>query len=281
MTGLSTAAIDGKTSRENMKWLSVPSADCNLLAGARPHPFQDDTRMATIHARDFQLRTDVSVYNESLLFVIASKKLGGKDCAQEPGSAEWNELVHEGVFLPVMLNGDKGINLRLIVNGELTPEEKAESFGSFASRLQVRDGKLALLGGSEYLEGEEADEFMHIVKIPKGDYRADVYACFAGVNGAYLPHFEEQVAKEPLVDWFRRTRPGIEAPRWLADHCRITPVEVYEDPPEYLDFILRLTPWDDNAPLEPLELDEQGCIVMKPAQLERCPVGLVMDCEAA
>jgi len=232
--------------------------------------------MPAVPASQFRHRADVSVYNESLLFVIASKSLGGRDCAQEPGSDEWTALVRAGIFLPVMLNGDKGVNVRVIVNDDLTPEEAAEACAHVAGRLRVRDGRLALLGGSEYLDGEEADESMEVVKVPKGDYRMDVHACFAGVNGPYLPAFEEHVLKGPVADWFRRTRPGVDVPRWLADHCGPPACGAHVDPPEYLDFIVRLTPWDGPTKVEPPELDEQGCLVPTPVRPERCPVGIVM-----
>ena len=53
------------------------------------------------------------------------------------------------------------------------------------------------------------------------------------------------------------------------------------DPPEYLDFIVRLTPWSGNTKVEPLELDEQGCVVMTPARRDQCPMGIVMESATA
>lgn len=243
------------------------------------------------------LRKDLSVYNETTLFVIASKKLGGEDCAHEPGDEEWNALVRAGVFLPIELTGDAGINVRVILGDDLTPDELGEAAAHFAARLRVGDGKLALLGGREHLEGEDAEDAMELVKVPKGDYRADVYALFAGVNGPDLVHYRS-AAGEPVGAWFRRTRPEVEPPRWLADHLRDHPDndpghaddwkrsaaalrgEPYAERPEYLDFILRLTPWPDGSALDPLQLDENGCIVPTAMVPKHCPVGIVSTASA-
>lgn len=237
------------------------------------------------------MRKDLSIYNESLLFVIASKNLSERDCSQVPGGTTWNELVAEGIFLPTMLTGDSGINVRVVVNDDLTAEEGSEAASHFAARLRVRDGQLALVGGIDYLDGEIVDECLEVVRIPRGDYRADVYACFAGVNGPYLSDFQATELGEPLGRWFRRTRPDDEIPRWLSDFCRAHPEsdpgyerlwrreadQPYFDPPEYLDFIVRLIPWNSMTAVEPPELDDNGCIVPMPIKPVVGPLGLALN----
>src|SRR5436309_877029 len=105
-----------------------------------------------MHAMNKFIRKDVAVRNESLLFIIASKNLGGFNCAHRPGSRAWNELVRHGIFLPMTLVGDRGINLRVVINDNLNKDELSEAAAHFASRLRLRDGCLALLGGRNYLD---------------------------------------------------------------------------------------------------------------------------------
>lgn len=241
------------------------------------------------------IRKDVVVRNESLIFVIASKDLGGYNCSHRPGSKAWNELVRHGIFLPMALVGDRGINLRVIVNDQLTAEEANEASAHFASRLRVRDGCLALVGGCNFLDNGLEHESVEFVSIPRGDYRADIYTCFAGENGPYLREFQDNELGEPLGNWFRRSHPDVEFPRWLSDFCRAHPksdpdfelhwdprgnpdVAVgYVDPPEYLDFIVRFTPWNNAAPIAPPEIDEFGFIVSTPIVPKSCPIGITMQ----
>lgn len=240
------------------------------------------------------LRKDVAVHNESLLFVLTSKNLGGYNCAHRPGSRAWNEFVRHGIFLPIALVGDRGINLRVIINDCLTEEETNEAASHFASRLRLRDGYLALLGGINYLSNGLEHDLADFIELPRGDYRADVYSCFAGTNGPYLSEFEDKELGEELGTWFRRTRPDSEFPRWLADYCRAYPKSdpdfelqwdrrgnshevAYVDPPEYLDFIVQLTPWKSAMNVEPLDLDENGCIIPTPIVPANCPLGISLD----
>ncbi len=230
-------------------------------------------------------RVDICVANQSLLFVITSKNLGGYPSAHRPGSKAWNELVHHGILLPMMLVDDKGIHLRVIIDDDLTRHELNEAAGHFASRLRLRDGYLALSGGDR-----QHVECAQFIEVPRGDYRADVYSCFAGMNGPYLTEFQAKELGEPLGSWFRRTRGDEYFPRWLSDYCRAHPssdpdhedmwrnrTDPAFDPPEYLDFIVRLSPWQNSIALEPLELDENGCIVSTPLLPAICPIGITLN----
>jgi hypothetical protein len=237
------------------------------------------------------IRKDVAVRNESLLFIIASKNLGGHNCAHRPGSRAWNELVRHGIFLPMTLVGDRGINLRVVLNDNLTNEELSEAAAHYGSRLRLRDGCLALLGGSNYLDNCPDHELAEFLPVPKAEYRADVYSCFAGVNGPYLSEFQARELDESLGEWFRRTRPHSDFPRWLEDFCRAHPESdpgherlwerppagefAYQSEPEYLDFIVRLTRWDSRFTIEPPELDENGFIISTPLLPSDCPLGIV------
>jgi hypothetical protein len=258
------------------------------------------------------LRRDVSVYNEATGFLITSVGLSGRDCNCESDTRQWQELVQDGVFLPVSLVQDNGPIFRVIVNDSLTEQEEAECVDHFAWKLLIPDGRLALIGGCEYLWGEDSEEFMKVLEVPPGEYRADVYTCFTGINGPdlYWGNYEVDAGQEgatnakssggplrsePVGAWFRRTRPQEEFPQWLVEHAHEDPRSdpgheqfwydydgpLYEDDgPEYIDFIIQLTPMD-KAPSLPdtLPVLEDGWI---PEEInlqlpDKCPRGLQVD----
>jgi len=123
------------------------------------------------------LRLDISVYNEATGFLITSQGLAGHKFDSEPASSEWQQLVRDGVFLPVSLVSDNGPTFRVILNDTLTERKKEECVDYFAAKLLILDGKLALIGGCEYIWGEDCEEYMEILDLPPAVYRVDVYPC--------------------------------------------------------------------------------------------------------
>jgi hypothetical protein len=257
-------------------------------------------------------RRDVSVYNEATGFLITSEGLAGRDCNCQAESPQWQQLIQDGVFLPISLVSDNCPIFRVIVNDSLTDQEKAECIDHVAWKLLIPDGRLALIGGCEYLWGEDSEEYMNVLKVPPGEYRADIYTCFTGINGPdlYWGNYEFEVGEEgathakssggplqsePVGAWFRRTRPDEEFPQWLVEHCYEDPRcdpgheqfwydydgDLYEDDgPEFLDFIVQLTPLDQATALpDTLPVLEEGWI---PTEIDlqlpdQCPRGLPAD----
>jgi hypothetical protein len=255
-------------------------------------------------------RLDISVYNEATGFLIASEGLAGHKYDSEPLGSEWQQLVREGVFLPVSLVTDNCPIFRVILNDTLTEQEKEECVDHFAAKLLILDGRLALIGGCEYIWGEDAEEFMKVLDVPPAEYRVDVYTCFTGINGPdlYWGNYEVDAGQpgatndkgtggplqsEPVGSWFRRTRPQEDFPQWLVEHCYEDPrsdpgheqfwydyEDVYEDDdnePGFVDFIVQLRKIDSVPPppdiLPLLEEDWIPCEINLQLPV-KCPRGL-------
>lgn len=224
---------------------------------------------------------------------ITSEGLDGRDCNYQSDTAGWQQLIQDGVFLPISLIQDNCPLFRVIINDSLTEQEKAECVDHFAWKLLIADGRLALIGGCEYLWGEASEEFIKVLEVPPGEYRVDVYTCFTGINGPdiYWGNYEVDAGQkgatnakssggplqsEPIAAWFRRTRPQEEFPQWLVEHAYEDPRcdpgheqywydydgPLYEDDgPDYIDFIVQLRPLDQSLPLpDALPVLEDGWI---------------------
>ncbi len=158
-------------------------------------------------------RHDVRVDNESNGFVLASKTLHGGGLM--PGSKPWEAALTACEILPIALDREDPVNVRVVVGGALEVAELAEWVGQVQGGLRVPDGQLALCGGAAYVIDGEAwtEEYARIVPVPAGDYRASVYVYASAPNARAC--LERASADEPLGSWFRRTRPGQPMPAWL------------------------------------------------------------------
>src|SRR3954453_11709554 len=119
--------------------------------------------------------------------MIASEGLCGGDFSSvEAGDDEWLQAVEDGVFLPFMLVQDDPFVIRIVLDGPLTEQEQAEWVGRTRHKLRVPDGRLAVIGGGpEYLWGEDMGEFTRFLDVPPGDYLAELYTYYQGINGEY------------------------------------------------------------------------------------------------
>lgn len=235
-------------------------------------------------------RFDLDVYNEATGFLIASESVSQGDFADvEPGGADWRSAVKAGRFLPFQLVQDDPFLIRVVVNEPLTRPEREEWVGRFAYELQVPDGRLAVVGGGpEYLWGEDMEEYTRVLDIPAGTYRAEVYTYLHGVNGRYCLAAAD--ADEPLGAYFRRTRPGTPFPLWLRNDCASNPAldpghadewrgvqpDYDAEQPDYVGFLLRLSPPAESPALPDLE-DGWFAIVHEARKPAACPLGLVAD----
>jgi hypothetical protein len=186
-------------------------------------------------------RRDVSVYNEATSFTLTSRRACGTLKFPLSGS-QWRRGRAEGIFVCFELVQDDPINVRIVLDDELTADERGEIVQSFTGQLDVSDGQLVVAGGAECLweRWENQAEFAEQVAVPPGLYRLQVGTCFAGVNGPWLYWGNYEIdaglrgatiarrsggplKSEPVGAWFRRTRPKERMPPWLQMHC-------YEDP---------------------------------------------------
>lgn len=202
-------------------------------------------------------RRDVHVPNESDGFVFASAALRGRGLM--PGDPPWQAATGACEILPLVLEREDPVNVRVVVGGALEAAEKAEWVGRVQGGLRVPDGRLALCGGAAYLidAGDWTEEYARVVSIPAGDYRATVYCYASAPNGRLC--LEQAGGDEPFGAWFRRTRSGEGWPAWLHNWCVNDPEQDPGHEKEWkrarekrrahvIDVLLHLEPASDVAP---------------------------------
>lgn len=230
------------------------------------------------------MRTDISVYNEATGFTIHSAGFCGTP--REEVIENLPRCVQEGIILPISLVQDNSPHVRLIT-GELTEQEEAEWVDRIVWQLRVPCGNLVFEGGFDPRGPDET--YMRTVSVPAGDYRVEVYTFFWGINGwDSLPKSQS----EPVGTWYRRTHPGKPFPDsmkfYLGENSDEDPghedewdelydSEEYEelDEPDFVDFLVRITPLEPSAALE-LQCDASGWfpVGINPRKPEVCPVGI-------
>jgi hypothetical protein len=169
------------------------------------------------------MRQDVRVPNESDGFLFTSAAVRGRGIS--PGDTAWTTAAAAADILPLVVESEDSAIVRVVVDEPLTADEQREWVGVLRAGLRVADGRLALCGGSVYVT-EPADwtlEFVRVVEVPPGSYRATLYCYASAPNGRWC--LEQSGADEPLGAWFRRTWPGQEMPRWLHNLCVNNPEE--------------------------------------------------------
>lgn len=230
---------------------------------------------------------DFTIENAGCLIWLAPSSLGGLSPEQFGhvwvGSADEtvHDLVARGAIIPMSLYQDDGFNVRFTV-GDLNDQAEAEWTARVRWRLSVPCGKVIVSGS---LSEDFDDEFSAIedavdggsywvgcfVDVPPGEYQVEVYS--------YPPHdlssgwghitytelFGEVPGIEPeeALDYFRRTRPNDDPPRWVKGD--------YEET-SYINFIVRLQP--KVAELSTPKLEGDGCIEWEFRKPEICPLGI-------
>jgi len=235
-------------------------------------------------------RVDLEVYNEAGGFMVGSSGLhGGAYVDAVDGDPTWMAGVEAGDFLPFQLVQDDGFAIRVVIGEPLSAPERDEWVGRTRHRLRVPDGRLVVVGGcQEYLAGEEMGEFTAALDVPAGEYLAELYCYYHGVNGEHC--LDAAGPPEPIGAYFRRTRSGEPFPPWLRDECADDPrkdpghegewdgEEVdYDAPrPRYVGFLLHLSPLVE-AP-EAASIERGWITIGQGARRPRaCPLGIVAD----
>jgi len=229
-------------------------------------------------------RRDVYVYNEATGFVLTSASLKGRGWEDEA----WDRAVARGDLFPVELVQDDSFIIRVVLKGELQPQEENEWVGRLAWHLRVPDGRLAISAGAEFII-EAFEDFVHYLDVPACDYRAVLYAYLNGVNGQHLLGLATPGQEpEPVGKYFRRTRGDREFPDWLQDWCTAYPDKdpgheeewhgrkPLETAARFVDFLLHLTPLEKPPKAAP-QL-EQGFFAWNSFEARQpalCPLGLL------
>jgi hypothetical protein len=237
----------GKLVSEHLSKGFVPADDAaRALAATAPPPTPRKSAPPAL-----PVRRDLDIYNEANGFMVLSMKMAG--VAMDEGSAKWNKAVADAKMIPVMLFQDDPFTVRVVAGDKLTPQESEEWVARVDWWLNVPDGKLAVTGGA-ILVNDEYDEddpyykdYIGVVELPPGFYRATVYSYVPGVNGsAVLDHLAGGYEKgEPLGRWFRRTRPHETFPAWLRYLCVAIPST---DPDHKEEWKLQKRPSDAEMP---------------------------------
>lgn len=137
-------------------------------------------------------RLDLEMDWDSRVFVI------------QPGQAG----VRDSKALPVWI-GTKSIQLVRIALGPLTEDEEAHWIGFVAGKLRLPDGT--------------ARVFDRTLKVPPGNYAAEVYAYLPFALGCDFFDEKHPFGKERLGGLFRRTLQGQEMPLWAQRHLAYRP----------------------------------------------------------
>lgn len=230
---------------------------------------------------------DFRIQEAGCLLYIADRNLGGRPFG-ELNSTDWKGLTLENSIMMMSLYQDDGYSVR-IVTGDLTDEEKSEWTSKVSWKLNLESGEMVVSGIcdedlEEYIEdfgdGETTTD-CHlgcIVKIPKGEYRVDVYSYppndLAGGwmaiedKSSFKACFgkDSEIPFEKPLDYFNRTRPEQNAPDWIK--------EGYEDA-SFLDFVIHLSPLS-NTPLTS-KFENDGCLLWEYRKPEICPIGIRLE----
>ncbi len=213
-------------------------------------------------------------------------------------SAGWREGALRGDLLPYRLQrGAPALRVRVVL-GPLTGEEAAEQVGQVEGALELPEGCL-LLATPAILTGGWDEESQRRLTLPAGRYRVLLHPQLPGPDGAECLRAAEAAAgeaPEPLGAYWRRTRPGEEAPDFLALRLGQAPHEDPEREEEWeafqetdrfgallddadglgldlVDLVVRLEP-DPAAPATTLPDDGWLRGTQAPLKPEKCPRGL-------
>jgi hypothetical protein len=227
-------------------------------------------------------------------YVITSSSFGGSDLTPEQltniltGGTEENirDLLKNGVCLPLFFDGDCALDNAIVAIGDLTPEQDQEWIGKISSWLNIPCGKLVVVcGGGDSadferaISGEPPDphfECFQMIDIPSGEYLVELYAYISSMTvDFYFDENNHDFRKdEPLIDWFNRTRPGMNLPLWLQCYQKQGFIGELSD--RLISYILRVKPLDQQELKIPDLVPEIGwCGEFQLRRPHLCPLGIL------
>lgn len=226
-------------------------------------------------------------------YVITSSSFGGSNFTPDQlteiltqGTTEdIKVLLKKGVCFPLFFDGDCALDHVIIVVGDLTPELEQEWIGKISSRLNIPCGKLLVVcGGGDSADFERAIcgdppdpnfECFQSINVPSGDYLVELYAYVSSMTvDLYFDDHPNFSQEESLIDWFDRTRQGMNLPTWLQ--CFQKDGFMGELSDRLVSYILRLKPLDDQElKLPDLDTEITWCSQFEFRKPLFCPLGIL------
>src|SRR5262245_6071905 len=232
-------------------------------------------------------RLEFVIHEAGCMIMVAPMSLGGH--AYESlmdgvfageGEESLREMVERGAIMPMSLYQDDGYAVRVVL-GELTEQEAAEWTARVQWRLNIPCGKLLVTGALDEEEGftaaNDGDSFWLgcYVEVPPGEYKVEVYSYPPGdltTGWGQIENFDGEglfkptkgIKPEKPIDYFCRTRPNEEPPRWLENDG------FYEN--QYIQFIVRLSPLTGELPMP--EFEDGDFLKWQFRKPEICPLGI-------
>ncbi|HRH42902.1 MAG TPA: hypothetical protein PKY82_14835 [Pyrinomonadaceae bacterium] len=237
-------------------------------------------------------RIDFSIQEAGCLLYIADKKLDGFPFGELTeffgGRDGLKDLTLKGAIMSMELYQDDGYSVRFVI-GDLTDAEKSEWTSKISWKLNLESGEMVVSGVCD----EDLEDYMEdfgicendgnyelgcFVQVPKGIYQVDVYGYPPGdlaggwmrIEDKRLFHQcfgkETDLPFEKPIDYFKRTRPNENPPKWIVDG--------WEDKP-FLNFLIHLSPLEVEPQIPEFEAD--GCLSWTFRKPPICPIGIQLE----
>ena len=165
----------------------------------------------------FPIRQDLEIYTEATGFVVTSRRMAGKTL--DEGSSAWRKAVARGDLLPMSLMQDDPFIIRIVAGDALAAEETAASVARVDGHINVSDGKLCVTGGSVFanedyeIDDPHQEQYVGQVLIPKGRYRASLYALARGLGDPVEWSEDDRGDEDERVDFLLHLELVDEAPK--------------------------------------------------------------------
>lgn len=144
-------------------------------------------------------------------YLIMSRSLGGMSVEEfcqahyRGNERDRKALVRQGIYLPLLFDGDCILDDALIVFGELTPEEASQAIKAFTWKLNIPCGQLLIC-----CEGQDDEEIRNAVQnvrreylalfeifdVPPGEYLVEIYA----TPPRFILHFSPLTEQPPMPE---------------------------------------------------------------------------------
>jgi len=229
---------------------------------------------------------DTRFFNDGAWYVLSSTSLGNSGLNPEqlvntlqgdPSGVE--QLMADGICLPLLFPGDCALDQVAIVLGDLTAEQESEWLGRIQSHLHIPCGEFLVMGGGGCEEDWEAalenpappdpDLLFNFqkFKVPPGDYLVEVYAFLGSMNFNFKL---DEIGRENWQSWFH-LQDTSEPPEWFKSLLKNDYID--SEAFDLQDYLIRLSPLQETPPLPVLE-DCPWCGYYEFRQPPQCPQGL-------
>ncbi len=236
-------------------------------------------------------RTEFIIEEAGCLIWVAPRDLGGLSPVEFyrvfSGESEesLSRLVERGGMMPLSLYQDDGYLVR-VVEGDLSQEEESQWTARARWKLALDCGEMIVSGiltpdiESEIREIEPAKNGGSFwagcsLKVAPGAWLVEILAYPPGdLSGGWMQIEDPEMYKlamneksrfesESVIEYFRRTRPAEQPPAWIEGKI---------DDTQYVNFIIRLAPLDEDLPAP--KIGDDGCVEWEYRKPDRCPAGI-------